>query len=68
MDRCSAARGGEFAFGSVLCAFMFERMVVLHSQIVLDPPAMQDPKLMIWGKLLPRQVGGKVGNYFTPLF
>jgi hypothetical protein len=54
MDRCVAARGGEFSFGSVLCAFIFERVVLLCSQVILDPLAMQDLRLVKWGKLLPR--------------
>jgi len=68
LDRCSTTRHDKFSFGSIMCAFMFKRVVLLRSQVILNPPTMKDPRLVIWGKLLPRQGGGEVGNYFTPLF
>jgi hypothetical protein len=35
--RCVVVRGGEFTFGFVLCAFIFERVVLLRPQVILDP-------------------------------
>jgi hypothetical protein len=43
LDRCVATIGGEFSFGSVLCSFMFERVVLLRPQDILDLPTTQDP-------------------------
>jgi hypothetical protein len=31
------ARGGEFSFGSILCSFMFDRVILLRLEVVLDP-------------------------------
>jgi hypothetical protein len=53
LDRCMAARGREFSFGSVLCDFMFERVVLLCPQAILDLSAVQDPRLMRWETLMP---------------
>jgi hypothetical protein len=62
-------RGGEFSFGSVLCAFMFERVVLLCPQAILDPVGdAGSMRLMRWEELLPRQGGGVMGHYFTPTF
>jgi hypothetical protein len=56
---------GSSHLGLSFVHFMFERVVFLCPQDILDPPRMRDPILVRWGKLLPHQGGGKVGYYFT---
>ena len=46
LGRCDTMMIGAFTFGSILCAFFLERVIMLHPQVILDSPSMHDPRLM----------------------
>jgi hypothetical protein len=68
LGRCDTMMIGAFTFGSILCTFFLERVIMLRPQVILDSPSMHDPWLMRWVQFLNLHGGGEGGNYFTPTF
>jgi hypothetical protein len=65
LDRCRSTGRGEFSFGSILVAFFLERVPTLRPRVVLEVPAMREPRLRRWSEILVRHGGGEGGHYFT---
>jgi hypothetical protein len=65
LDRCRSTGRGEFAFGSILVAFFLERVPALRLRVVLEVPAIREPRLRRWFEILVRHGGGEGGHYFT---
>jgi hypothetical protein len=65
LDRCRSTGRGEFAFGSILVAFFLERVPALRPRVVLEVPAVREPRLRWWSEILVRHGGGEGGHYFT---
>jgi hypothetical protein len=65
LDRCRSTGRGEFSFGSILVAFFLERVSALRTRVVLEVPAVRDPRLRWWSEILVRHDGGEGGHYFT---
>jgi hypothetical protein len=65
LDHCRSTGRGEFAFGSILVAFFLQRVPMLRSRVVLEVPAVREPRMRRWSQILVRHDGGKGGHYFT---
>jgi hypothetical protein len=46
-------------------AFFLERVSALRPRVVLEVPAVREPRLRRWSKILVRHGGGEGGHYFT---
>jgi hypothetical protein len=68
LDRCVTSMSGDFSFGSVLCDFFLERVILLWPKGVLDPPPLREPHFMRWGHILSHHGGGEGGYYFMDMF
>ena len=65
LDHCWSTSRGEFAFGSILVAFFLERVPALRPRVVLEVPAMREPRLRWWSEILVRHSDGEGGHYFS---
>ena len=65
LDRCRSTGRGEFAFGSILVAFVLERVSMLRPRVVLEVPVVQESCMRRWSQILVRHGGGEGGHYFT---
>jgi hypothetical protein len=65
LDHCRSIGRGEFSFGSILVAFFLERVPMLRPRVVLEVPAVREPRMMQWSEILVRRDGGEGGHYFT---
>ena len=64
-DRCRSTGRGEFSFGSILVAFFLERVPALRPRVVLEVPAVREPRMRWWSQILVHHGGGEGGHYFT---
>jgi hypothetical protein len=65
LDRCRSTGTGDFAFGSILVAYFFERVPMLCPRVLLEAPGAREPRLRWWSVVLVRHGGGEGGHYFT---
>jgi hypothetical protein len=64
LDRCRSTGAGEFAFGSILVAWFFERVLMLRPRVLLEMSGAREMRLRQWSTVLVRHGGGEGGHFF----
>jgi hypothetical protein len=64
LNECKRRINKNFGFGSVLCAFFFERVPSLIPRETVPGNIFSFPTLCRWAALLPRQGAGRVQEAF----
>ena len=65
---CSLWKKKNFGYASILVAFFLERVTSLSPDVTLLPSPPCEPKIMRWGDLFLRKVGGEVQGDYHDVF
>jgi hypothetical protein len=65
LDRCRSSDTEEFSFGSILEAWFFERVPMLHPRILLGSPRVREPRLRRWSTIMLCHSGSEGDHFFT---
>ena len=61
-------RGSKsFAYASILCSIMYERVVLLRPVVVVPPVGPREPYMRRWALVMPLGDGGMVGRYWNAM-
>ena len=68
LSLCKRQVNHDCSYGTLLCAFFFEKIPTLRPRIQLPDGGQREPRMCQWGRLLCRGGGGAVGRVFHPEF
>jgi hypothetical protein len=68
LTECRMQRHKNFGFGTILCAFFFERVPSLSPREIVRGHVASSPAVNRWATLLPRQGGGRTIEAFDDKF
>jgi hypothetical protein len=68
LTECHMWRHRNFGFGTILCAFLFERVPSIIPQEIVRGHAAKFPAVSRWEALMPRQGGGRTMEAFDDKF
>jgi hypothetical protein len=68
LTSCRRAGGGDFAFGTLLCSFFFERIPTLRPHHPIRAAGPREPRMRRWGEFMARGGGGVVNNVYREDF
>ena len=55
----------SFAYASILCSIMYERVVLLRPMVVVPIGGPREPRMRRWAPVMLRGDGGMVGSYWN---
>ena len=68
LSLCRRQVNHDCSYGTLLCAFFFEKIPTLRPRVHLPDGGPREPRMRRWGRLLCKGGGGAVGRTFRPEF